>query len=189
MHTILRLIKNHRPRRFKDFICTLHLSNAEFLTDLFSNLCIQIMKRRKAVGKNCLRPCIIHYLSIYLIRGQIPNPSFPYLLRFAHGYPHVCVNYISSPCSCIYILSKRNDCTRLLCRSFTPCCQILIREIRLWRTCRKMHSHFRTGDHQGIAHIITGISHIHQLHSPQSSQMLFHCQKRSQHLGGMIFIG
>ena len=52
-----------------------------------------------------------------------------------------------------------------------------------------MHTHLCTGDHQGIAHIVAGISHIYQLYALQMTQMLLDCQQGCQHLCGMIFVG
>ena len=51
-----------------------------------------------------------------------------------------------------------------------------------------MHAHFGTKYHQRISHIIAGISHIHQLHTFHSAQVLFNGQKVCQHLCRVVFI-
>ena len=51
-----------------------------------------------------------------------------------------------------------------------------------------MHTHLRTGNHQRVSHIITGISHIHQFNTLQTPKILSDCQKICQHLCRMILI-
>ena len=51
-----------------------------------------------------------------------------------------------------------------------------------------MHSQFGACDHQGITHIVAGISHVYQTTSLKISKMLTDGQHIGQHLCRMIFI-
>ena len=52
-----------------------------------------------------------------------------------------------------------------------------------------MHAHLSAQDHQGIPHVVAGVSHVDQFHAFHSSQVFFDGQQICQHLGGMVFIG
>jgi len=52
-----------------------------------------------------------------------------------------------------------------------------------------MHAKLCADNHQGISHIVTGISHIGQLHAFDPAKLLTNSQHICQHLGRMKFIG
>ena len=52
-----------------------------------------------------------------------------------------------------------------------------------------MHTQLGAGNHQGIAHVITGIAHIYKTDPLQMSEMLMDGKHICQHLGRMILVG
>ena len=67
--------------------------------------------------------------------------------------------------------------------------QSLIREVFLRRAGDKVHPHFRAANHQGVAHVVTGITHIDKLDALQMAKVLLDCQEVRQNLGRVEFIG
>ena len=51
-----------------------------------------------------------------------------------------------------------------------------------------MHAQLCAGYHQGISHVISGITHIYELNAGNFSKMLFYCKKIRYHLCGMGFV-
>ena len=52
-----------------------------------------------------------------------------------------------------------------------------------------MHAQLCADNHQGISHIVAGISHICQLHALDPAKLFFNGQHICQHLGWMELIG
>ena len=139
--------------------------------------------------KDRLLTGIIHHRFIHLIRGQFLDTLGPYFVRLTHGYPDIRINDIHILGTCLHIFGQ-GDAAAGLCRDcFTLCHQLFCREIFCRSACGKVHTHLRTGYHQRVSHVVTGISHISHADPLQVSEMLTDSQKICQHLGGMEFIG
>ena len=135
------------------------------------------MKCRKAVHKDCRILGIVHRFLIYLIWRQGFDTLFPYFIRFSHGNPDIGIQNIGIFCAFFHTLGQCNRTAGCLGVFLALCYELRIWEIFFWRTCRKMHSHFRTGDHQGISHIVAGISHVNKFNAFQFSEFFLNCQK------------
>ncbi len=51
-----------------------------------------------------------------------------------------------------------------------------------------MHPQFGADHHQGITHIVAGVSHVGQLYAFNPAQLFSDCEHVRQHLGGMKLI-
>ena len=52
-----------------------------------------------------------------------------------------------------------------------------------------MHAHLGAAHHQGVAHVVPGVAHVHQLLALQTAAVLLNGQEVRQDLGGMEFVG
>ena len=133
--------------------------------------------------------CVFKCLCIYLIRFQIVNTLCPYFFRLTHGYPYIGIDDISIFGSFRNIVYQCDCCTCLRCNILAVINQFLVWIIFWIGTCYKMHSKFRTCYHKRISHIVTGVSHIYELHTLKFSEMLTNCQHICDHLCRMELIG
>ena len=121
------------------------------------------MERGQAVQENGIRSGQVHDSLCHLIWSQLLNPLLPYLVRLTHGYPHIRINDIRSLNRFRHMLCESNGTAagRRIGLAFLD--QRWIREILSRSTGHEMHAHLCAGNHQGVTHIITRISHIHKL--------------------------
>ena len=133
-------------------------------------------------------PCQCHHPSVYLIRGKLPYPFFPYFIRLSHRNPDIRINNIRASHSRFHIFRQGNRRSRAFCNFFAFLHQLPVRKILFRRTSRKMHPHLSTGYHQGISHIITRIPHISKTDIFQISKMLAYRQQIRQHLRRMELV-
>ena len=66
--------------------------------------------------------------------------------------------------------------------------QHLVREIRLRRAGDKVHPHLCAADHQGVAHVVPRVAHVHELFAGQIAEMLLDRQEIGQNLRGVKFV-
>ena len=52
-----------------------------------------------------------------------------------------------------------------------------------------MHAHLGAAHHQGVAHVVPGVAHVHQLLALQAAAVLLNGQEVRQDLGGMELVG
>ena len=138
--------------------------------------------------EDCFLTGIFHNLCCYLIRCKVTDSLFPDFIRLSHRNPYICIDHICILCSYLHIFCQSNTSAGSLGIFFTQRYQLCIWKISLCSAGYKMHAQFCAGDHQGISHIVSGISHIYQLTSLQISKMLTDRKHICQHLCRMIFI-
>ena len=133
--------------------------------------------------------CIFECIGIDLIRFQVIDTLCPYFFRFTHGYPYICINDISIPGCFRNTVCQCDGCS---CRGghvHTVIHELLVRIIFRIGAGNKMHAKLCAGNHQGIAHIVTGIPHVYKLHTLKFSKMLLDGKHIGNHLCRMGFIG
>ena len=147
------------------------------------------MERRQTVHKHRLASRLFHQLLIDLIRGQVLNSLGPDLGGFSHGDPDIGIENVCIQ-NGLHGVRHPFDCAAALRgQVLAGLCQHRIRKIGLRRAGHEVHSHFGTAHHQGIAHIIAGISQIYQFQSLQVAEMLLNGEEVRQNLGGVELIG
>mgnify|MGYP003299148054 CR=1 FL=1 len=67
--------------------------------------------------------------------------------------------------------------------------QVSIGEILLRCAGHEVHAHLGAAHHEGIAHVIPGITHVHQLSAGEAAEMLPDGQEVGQDLGGVELVG
>ena len=92
VHTVLRLIEYDGLRTLENLVGYFHAVQAELLEDAFSDGGVQIVEGRQAVHEYGIGTGLPHDIGGDPIGKQILDAGFPYLIRFPHGDPNVCIN-------------------------------------------------------------------------------------------------
>ncbi len=67
--------------------------------------------------------------------------------------------------------------------------ELFLGEQALWRNAYKCHAHFRSTDHEGVAHVVACVAHIHKLHLIEGLMyMLFDGHKVGENLRGVVHV-
>lgn len=188
VHTVFRFVEDDGLAALEDLIRDLHRVKSVFLADLFADGGVQIVERGQAVHEAALRPGLRHELCVDLIGEQVVNSRLPDLVRFSHRDPHVGIDHIRVLNRVHRLCVEFQHRAGLRGDRFARFDQSLIREVRLRRTGDKVHPHLCAADHQGVAHVVPRVAHVHELFAGQIAEMLLDRQEIGQNLRGVKFV-
>ena len=110
------------------------------------------------------------------------NTLRPDLVRLTHGHPYIGADHVCILAGLRYALREAERCAGLRCHRLAGRDQLCVRPVRLRCAGHEMHAELRTYDHVGIRHVVTGVTHIHQLLALQVTAVLPNRQHISEHL-------
>ncbi len=189
MHAVFRLVKDDGLGAFKHLVGDLHGITAEGLAHLLAHDGLVVMEGGQAVHEHGLITGLRHQLSVDLIGGQIGNTLLPDLHRLAHGDPHIGIDHIGVLYGLGGIGDEGQRGAGLHGDGLAGADQLGIGEVLLRRAGHKVHAHLGAAHHQGVAHVVAGVAHIHQLLALQTAAVLLNGQEVRQDLGGMELVG
>ena len=189
MHPVLRLVKDDGLGAFKHLVGDLHGVTAEGLAHLLADGGLVVVEGGQTVHEHGLGAGLRHQLGVDLIGGQVVDALLPDLHGLAHGHPHVGVDHVG-------VLHGRGGIGEEFQRGaglggngLTLADQRRFGEVLLRGAGHEVHTHFGAAHHQGVAHVVAGVAHVHQLLALQAAAVLLNGQEVRQNLGGVELIG
>ena len=137
-----------------------------------------------ALGTGVVHQCLSH-----LIGTQSGDALCPHLHGLTHGDPHVGVDHVGTFGGRHRVLDELQHCAGLGGDRLAGVDEGLVWEIGLGSAGHKVHAHLGAAHHQGVAHVVPGVAHIHQLDALELSEVLLDGQKVRQDLSGVELIG
>ena len=148
-----------------------------------------VVEGGQTVHEHGLFPGLRHQLGIHLIESQIGDTLFPHLHRLAHGDPHIGIDHVGALHGLGGIGLELQRSAGLHGDGLTFGDQRRVGEILLRCAGHKVHAHLGAAHHQGVAHVVPGVAHVHQLLALQAAAVLLNSQEVRQDLGGMELVG
>ena len=147
------------------------------------------MEGRQTVHKYAVCCGCGHLLRVHLIGGQLADALRPHLGRFAHGDPHVGVDHIRTLDGLHRILAEGELRAGLGGDFLTLGDQRGVGEVLLRGAGHELQAHLRAAHHQGVAHVVARVAHVHQLHALKAAKVFADGQEIGKNLGGMELVG
>ena len=157
--------------------------------DLSADAGSQIMEGGQAVHEDYVILGIGKRLGVDLIGSQVPDTLIPNLSGLTHGNPHIGIDNIRVRTCYLDVMVKAYRATGLLSLFYRVNHKLIIGIILGVGADNKVHAQLCTGHHKGIAHVISGISHINELEASEISLFLLDGKHIRYHLSGMGLIG
>ena len=172
MHPVLGLVKHDALGAFEYLVGHLHGIAAKALAHLLAHGGLVVVVGGQAVHKYCIRACNIHQILIDLIGSQIVDALRPNLYRFAHGHPHIGVQYVRALCGLDGVLLKGEGRPGLGGNGLTLLYQRGVGLILFGCTGGKVQTHLGAAHHQAVAHVVAGIAEVNEMDALQVAEML-----------------
>ena len=189
MHAVFGFVEDDGGGRLEDLIGDFHAGKTEFFVNVATDGGLEVVEGGKTVHEAALGTCGFHEGGVDAVGGEVADALFPDLGGLAHGDPNVGVDDVGVLDGNGRIFYKFKRCTGFGGDSLTLFYQRPVGEIFGGRTGYKVHSHLGTADHQGVAHVVAGVTHVDQLAAGESSEMLADGQEIGKDLGGMELVG
>ena len=120
------------------------------------------MVGRQAVHKDGGVLGLGHQRGVDLIGGQRVDALLPYGGRFAHADPHIGVDGIGPGCG-IGVFGQGDAAAAQAGKLLTAGNKLGVRPVGLRRAGHKMQAHLGAADHQAVAHVVAGVTHVDEL--------------------------
>ena len=189
MHAVLRLVKHDGGRGFKHLVRHFHLVDSEFFRDFPADAGVQVVEGRQAVHKYAVRCGCGHLLRVHLIGGQLADALLPHLGGLAHGDPYVGVDHVRTLDGLHRILAEGELRAGLGGDLLALFDQRRVGEVLLRGAGHELQAHLRAAHHQGVAHVVARVAHVHQLHALKAAKVFADGQEIGKNLGGMELVG
>ena len=136
-----------------------------------------------------LRAGIVHEHLGDTIGSQFLDTLFPDTVGLAHRDPNIGVDHMGT-LGCFHgIGDKLQNCAGLGGDCLTLLHQFLVGEVLGRGAGNEVHAQLGTANHERIAHVEPGVTHVNQLLAGKIAEMLTDGQEICQDLGGMELIG